>query len=168
MPPKKSQRKAVAKQDPCCVCLQKFNPKDEIPFCAGRCQKFLHRYCASVSAQAYKELGAEDAEPFLCYCCFRSKKEEQIESLLTTVEALEVEIQSLKAASNYNAASSSTNCSDAVWGDRRVTTSSSINSTDPRQAAGNTPQRPKHGEIPLSDALSSPDKKYNVVVYGVI
>ena len=164
MPPKKSQRKAVAKQDPCCVCLQKFNQKDEILFCAGRCQKFLHRYCASVSEQAYKEFSAEDAEPFLCYCCFRSKKEEQIESLLTTVEALKVEIQSLKAASNYNAASSSTNYSDAVRGDRRVTTSSS---TDPRKAPRNTPQRPIHGEIPLSDALSSPDKKYNVVVYGV-
>ena len=170
MPPKKSQRKAqvvAAKQDPCCVCLQKFNVKDEILFCAGRCQKFLHRYCASVSEQAYKEFSAEDAQPFLCYCCFRSKKEEQIESLQTTVEALKADIQSLKAVSNSNAASSSTNYSDAVRGDRPITTSSSMNSTDPRQAAGNTSQRSKHGEIPLSGALSSPDKKYNVVVYGV-
>ena len=174
MPPKKSQRKAqvvAAKQDPCCVCLQKFNVKDEILFCAGRSQKFLHRYCASVSEQAYKELSAEDAQPFLCYCCFRSKKEEQIESLQTlkgpSREALKAEIQSLKAVSNSNAASSSTNYSDAVRGDRLITTSSSMNSTDPRQAAGNTSQRSKHGEIPLSGALSSPDKKYNVVVYGV-
>ena len=36
----KTQRKAqvalAAKQDPCCICLQKFNAKDEILFCAGK------------------------------------------------------------------------------------------------------------------------------------
>ena len=132
MPPNKSQRKVVpAKRDPCCVCLQKFNAKDEILFCAGRCQMYLHRYCASVSEQAYKEFSAEDAELFLCYCCFRSRKEAQIESLQNIVETLKAEIQSLKAASSSDAASNSASYSDAVSGDRSVTISSS---TDPRHA----------------------------------
>ena len=155
MPPNKSQRKVVpAKRDPCCVCMQKFNAKEEILFCAGCCQMYLHRYCVSVSEQAYKEFSAEDAEPFLWYCCFRSRKEAQIESLQNIVETLTAEIQSLKAASISNATSNSARYSDAVRGDRWVTISSS---TDPRQAAGNIPRQSKHGEIPLS----------GVVVYGV-
>ena len=93
MPTKlKTQRKAqAAKQDPCCVCLQKFYAKDEILFCSGSCQRFLHRYCASVSEQALA-----NADPFLCYCCFRSQKEAQIESL-KCIESLKAEIDALKA-----------------------------------------------------------------------
>ena len=99
----------------------------------------------SVSRFTRNSVHAEDAEPFLCYCCFRSRKEAQIESLQSTVETLQAEIQSLKAASSSNAASNSVSYSDAVRGDRSVTISSSINSTDPRQAAGNIHQQSKHG-----------------------
>ena len=54
MPPKsKTQRKApTANQELCCICLQRFGLKDEILSCSGNCQKYLHRYCASVSEQA--------------------------------------------------------------------------------------------------------------------
>ena len=61
MPPKtsKSQRKAVApaanNQDLCCICTQKIGPKDEVLFCSGTCQKYLHRYC-SVGDSSYKAL----------------------------------------------------------------------------------------------------------------
>ena len=58
----KSQRKTPAasqssapNHDSCCICLQKLNPKDETLFCSGSCQKYLHRYCASVSEQAFKK-----------------------------------------------------------------------------------------------------------------
>ena len=140
MPAKlKTQRKAqvalAAKQDPCCVCLQKFNAKDEILFCAGSCQKYLHRYCASVSEQAFS---AEDAEPFLCFCCFRTKKEKQIDTLQTTVESLKAEIESLKAASR-STVTITVSYSDAVSGDRPLPTLSSMNA-DPRQVAENTPR----------------------------
>ena len=99
----KSQSKALgpqtAKLDPCCVCLQKFTAKDETLFCAGSCQRYLHRYCAGVSEPAFKELSAEDADPLLCFCCYRSKKEDQIDALLSTVESPKAEIHSLKSAS---------------------------------------------------------------------
>ena len=44
-----------------------------------------------------KVLGAENADPFLCYCCFISQKEAQIESLKCIVESLKAEIDALKA-----------------------------------------------------------------------
>ena len=73
--PPKIQGLQATKKDPCCMCLQKFNEKDETLFCSGRCQKFVHRHCACVSQQAFKELSAEDVEQFLCYCCFKAQKD---------------------------------------------------------------------------------------------
>ena len=52
--PPKIQGLQATRKDPCCVCLQKLNEKDEMLFCSGRCQKFLHRHCACVSQQAFK------------------------------------------------------------------------------------------------------------------
>ena len=92
----KIQGLQATKKDPCCVCLQKFNKKDETHFCSGRCQKFVHRHCACVSQQAFKKLSAEDAEQFLCYCCFKAQKDEQVKSLMNTVELLKAEIDALK------------------------------------------------------------------------
>ena len=118
--------------------------------------KYLHRYCVSVSEQAFKELSAEDAEPFLCFCCFKTKKEKQIDTLQTTVESLKADIESLKAASR-STVTSTVSYSDAVSADRLLPTLSSMNA-DPRQVAG---------EKSLSSVLPSSDKKFNVVLYGV-
>ena len=166
MPPKlKSQRKPLAsqtaKQDPCCVCLQKFNVKDEILFCAGSCQGYLHRYCASVSEPAFKELSADDADPFLCYCCYRAKKEDQIEALLSTVEVLKAEIQSLKAAS-CPAVPTTESYSAAAQRDL----SSSATTTDPGQAVKNTPLQSRLSEK-SPNVLVSSERKFNIVLYGV-
>ena len=113
-------------------------------------------YCASVSEQAFKELSAEDAEPFICFCCFKTKKEKQIDTLQTTVESLKADIESLKAASR-STVTSTVSYSDAVSADRLLPTLSSMNA-DPRQVAG---------EKSLSSVLPSSDKKFNVVLYGV-
>ena len=129
MPPKssKTQRKAAsaANQDPCCICLQKFGPKDEVLFYSGSCQKYLHRYCASVSEQAFKGLASEDADPFLCFCCFKAHKEKQVASLLSTVESLKEEINALKAAT---AATASTITSSNTESGERL----SLPSSSPR------------------------------------
>ena len=39
--PSKIQGLQATKKDPCCVCLQKFNEKDETLFCSGRCQSLF-------------------------------------------------------------------------------------------------------------------------------
>ena len=112
MPPKsRIQRKTVpaANSDSCCICLEKLSSKDETMFCSGSCQKYLHRYCESVSEQAFRKLSAEDAEPFICFCCFRTEKEKQVQKLLSTVESLKTELSTLKAASAITSSLSSLN-----------------------------------------------------------
>ena len=76
-------------------------------FCSGSCQKYLHRYCASVSEQAFKSLTSEDAEPFLCFCCYKAQKEKQVATLLSAVESLKDEINTLKIATAATAATAS-------------------------------------------------------------
>ena len=102
---------------------------------------YLHRYCASVSEPAFKELSPDDADPFLCYCCYRAKKEDQIEALLSTVEVLKAEIQSLKAAS-CPAVPTSESYGAAAQRDL----SSSPTTTDPGQAVKNTPLQSRLSE----------------------
>ena len=169
MPPKssKTQHKAAsaANQDPCCICLQKFGPKDEVLFCSGSCQKYLHRYCASVSEQAFKGLASEDADPFLCFCCFKAHKEKQVASLLSTVESLKEEINALKAATAATA--STINSSNTGSGERL-----SLPSSSPRHpTSSEEPALHKYqsGECPSQSfsGASNPDKKFNVVLYGM-
>ena len=159
MPTKlKTQRKAQAaqeaKQDPCCVCLRKFNAKDEILFCSGSCQRFLHRYCASVSEQAFKILGAENADPFLCYCCFRSQKEAQIESLKCIVESLKTEIDALKARP----------VSPVV--DRGETLCNSFSNVA-KSGASPAPNVLKTSVNSMSNTSLDHERKYNIVLYGI-
>ena len=104
MPPKtgKGQRKATSAancQDLCSICCQKIGTKDEVLFCSGSCQRHLHRYCASVSEGSYKALTSDGAQPFLCFCCFRAQKDEQVASLLEAIESLKGEINAMKSGS---------------------------------------------------------------------
>ena len=141
----------------------KSSSKDEILFCSGSCQKYLHRYCASVSEQAFRKLSAEDAEPFLCFCCFQKEKEKQIQTLPSTVESLKTELSTLKAAS-------------------AITSSLSYLNDAPEASAVNmSPSKPSYSAVtkcstsPMpaasSDLSTSREanhaKKLNVVLYGV-
>ena len=102
MPPKaKALRSSTETTAPgrgtCAICCQKLAPKDEVLFCSGSCQKHLHRYCAGVGEPSYKSLSSDGAEPFLCYCCFRAQKDEQVSMLLNTIESMKRDISALKA-----------------------------------------------------------------------
>ena len=49
----------------CCVCCKAVEEgKDEALLCEGQCQKWLHRYCASVTVDQYEELSSSE-EPAL-------------------------------------------------------------------------------------------------------
>ena len=142
MPAKlKSQRKTPAAcqssaanqcTDPCCICLQKLNSNDETLLCSGSCQKYLHHYCASVSEQAFN---ADDTEPFVCFCCFKSEKEKQLQTLLSTVESLKGEIDVLKAAAHSKATSAA---DSNIECDGQPT----LSPAHPRQAAPNVKVTP--------------------------
>ena len=87
MPPKKKEL--------CCICCQPISVnKDEVLYCSGSCQQWLHRYCASVTSQQYQTI-KENAQSFLCPCCDRREQQEQINSLKSTVEALKLELSLL-------------------------------------------------------------------------
>jgi len=98
MPLKKKQtsRQGASPSESCCVCCQSVTVgKDEALFCAGSCQKWLHRYCASVSAQRYQFL-AENNTPFICPNCRCERQEEHISELKNTVALLKTEITELR------------------------------------------------------------------------
>ena len=98
MPPKKKQscKQGATPSEECCICCQPVTlGKDEALFCVGSCQQWLHRYCASVSAQRYRAITG-DSSPFLCPNCCCEQQKEQIAVLADSVESLKHEITQLK------------------------------------------------------------------------
>ena len=73
---------------------------------SGKCQQWLHRYCASVTGHHYKEIKA-NSEEFLCPSCCRERHREEVSELTSTVSELKLEIMQLKESiSKLSAASS--------------------------------------------------------------
>ena len=99
MPPKKKRscKQGATPSEECCICCQPVTlEKDEALFCVGSCQQWLHRYCASVSAQRYRAITGDSSRPFLCPNCCCEQQKEQIAVLTDSVESLKHEITQLK------------------------------------------------------------------------
>ena len=166
MPPKttKTQRKAAASGGVCSICCQKFGPKDEILFCSGSCQKHLHWYCASVSEQSYKAFVSDDApRPFLCFCCFRAQKDEEVAKLHDIVHLLKEELNALKKKSL-----------NADWPPLTPDADRPTKNNQPASAPGEPTVRPTshtpHTPYTVNSASNvshNPESKFNVVLYGV-
>ena len=89
------RRDMKAQKTHCCMCCKVVEDcRDDALFCEGQCQKWLHRYCASVTVEQYEELSGSDM-PFLCVTCCRSHHEHQISELRAEVEALSCELSEL-------------------------------------------------------------------------
>ena len=166
MPPKgnkanKTQRKTAAPQDVCSICCQKFGPKDEVLFCSGSCQKHLHRYCASVNEQSYKTLISDDSPPFLCFCCFRAQKDDEVAKLHAIVDLLKDEINALKK----------TRLNDAEWPPLAPGAERPMKDSQPTSAPGESTVRSTshspHTVHSVSNASCNQESKYNLVLYGV-
>ena len=97
MPPKKKvSSQSSSSKELCCIWCQPVSiGKDEALFCAGACQKWVHRYCASVSERCYKAI-SESSTPFFCLGCYQERQQEHITELTNTVEDLRLEIARLK------------------------------------------------------------------------
>ena len=67
----------------------------EALFYEGPCQKWLHRWCASVHKDSYAVLTSSE-KPFVCPSCSLAEHCRLIKSLAKTVEYLKCEIQELK------------------------------------------------------------------------
>ena len=106
-----------------------------------------HRYCASVGEHSYKAL-ADGAQPFLCFCCFRAQKDEQVAMLVSAVESLKEEINVLKTANSVE----------------RPSVARADLSSDTMRIPAPTPI----SKASKADKTSqNHDKKFNAVLYGV-
>ena len=69
------------KAEECAVCCQKVTEGEgEALFCEGKCQKWLHRYCAGVSVAQFQDLSTVSA-PFLCVICYQQSHGVALEEL---------------------------------------------------------------------------------------
>jgi len=96
MPPKRkcpaNKCPANKKAEECAVCCQKVTEGEgEALFCEGKCQKWLHRYCAGVSVAQFQDLSTASA-PFLCVMCYQQSHGVALEELRATVTALTSEL----------------------------------------------------------------------------
>ena len=100
--PRRAKKGTRGQQDPndiCNVCCDEISAdRADALFCSGECQRWLHRYCASVSVEQHKSIIANSASPFLCPTCARSAHQREIEELSSAVSALKAELSQLKEA----------------------------------------------------------------------
>ena len=67
----------------------------EALLCESTCQKWLHRWCAGVHKENYRDLASSD-KPFVCPSCSLAEHRRMITTLLETVEYLKEEVKQLK------------------------------------------------------------------------
>ena len=156
---KPSTASAVPAKASCCICCQSVKPdKDEVLFCTGGCQQWLHRYCASVSVDGYKSMKSDNS-PFLCFCCYRSRKEEQLSTLEKTVLELKAELSELRKRS-------------PAVPPREASPASRQHQSLPEKTYASVTAA-KTGELasqftPVTHSQGHhPDRKFNIVLYGV-
>ena len=107
MPPKKKATSKVNAEPSkstvtCCVCCQGLNTsKDGALFCAGSCQQWMHRYCAEVSAMAYKII-KEKACQIRCFVCHQISQQE-VERLRSEVARLLTLIDTFRSRPDHEA-----------------------------------------------------------------
>ena len=61
--------------------------KDEALLCEGKCGYWLHRGCASISPNLYKDLSNSD-DPSVCLTCTNTQLKEEIQSLRSELSCL--------------------------------------------------------------------------------
>ncbi len=157
---KTKPRKESCKES-CIVCEKVIKDSDETNkvkgqdslLCEGSCQRWMHRTCAGISKQA-----AENSdEPFLCHRCNSSRQAKEIFTLKAIVAKLESELALLKAKESPSV---------PQLEEAHVRPSYAIHVT--HTASGTTTQSQLDLEvINLTKTKSNPDRKFNIVVYGI-
>jgi len=126
----------------CPICEQVFEPGQESIFCDGDCQKFIHRQCASLTKDQFKQAGESDL-PYFCVHCTLSKQNSEIENLKQVITELTDKINSLTPVQPAN-------------GNSTVQPSVSM----PTSAAN-------HPMNTASATVQQADRKSNLVIYGI-
>ena len=172
MPPKKKPPPTSSSKETCCVCCQDITiSTDESLFCAGACQQWLHRYCASVSVKCYKEF-KKNGNLFFCFSCSHDQSKREISMLKDTVEELKRELAELRES--LSAAQSGSTASTATDGLQAYSTQQPLQR---KVATTEEPVQRNYAAVAESSGESvSPkqkkqepnsDKKFNIVIYGI-
>ena len=155
----------------CCKVIQeatKAKDGQDAIFCDGPCQKWHHRWCASVHKDDFQKLSLSNA-PFMCPSCCFSEHRQLISSLVNSVEDLKAEVARLKnhvpiSVSNLvplstpvSADSNNTACSADVQ--------SNINLSASKDSSIRPPAQLK--TTPRGISTNQFDTKFNIVVFGV-
>ena len=73
---------------PCGVCQSPVvDGKDEALLCEGKCGYWLHRGCASVSPNLYRDLSNSE-DPFVCLTCTNIQLKQEINQLRSEISSL--------------------------------------------------------------------------------
>ena len=95
---KESNSESVQTCPICCEDIVEANEAQdgqEALLCEGYCQKWLHRWCAGVHQENYRDLASSN-KPFVCPSCSLAEHRRLITTLLETVEFLKEEVRQLK------------------------------------------------------------------------
>ena len=71
----------------------------DVVFCDGHCNTWLHRGCAGLSKISFKKV-TESNDPFYCTRCCLSQHKEELNTLRTSVDKMTSELVSLRSALN--------------------------------------------------------------------
>ena len=85
----------------CCICCQPVSTsKNEVLFCTGTCQGWIHRYCVSVSVNAYQSI-KDTGSPFLCFCYQQIRSQDEVTKLSNEVRQLKTKLPSSRLCSRH-------------------------------------------------------------------
>ena len=155
----------------CCKVIQeatKAKDGQDAIFCDGPCQKWHHRWCASVHKDDFQKNSLSNAL-FMCPSCCFSEHRQLISSLVNSVEDLKAEVARLKnhvpiSVSNLvplstpvSADSNNTACSADVQ--------SNINLSASKDSSIRPPAQLK--TTPRGISTNQFDTNFNIVVFGV-
>ena len=154
---------------------------DDAVYCEGICDTWMHRKCVGMSKIVFDNLGGSN-DPYLCPTCVISKQSKEISKLRVLVKSLTSELSSLK-----NLAPKITDLENKLLstqesdGNNRHPGNSSAPSvmTHHEQPSSIIKQKPKpvsispNGQvtdkptIPPRPSQVTPDKKFNLIFYGI-
>ena len=113
------------------------------------------------SKQSYKAFMSDSAPHFLSFCCFRAQKDEQVAMLLSVVDSLKEEINSVKVARDKHGGEPQAELPSNAYGDQ---------STSALSKGFAASVMTKNGESithSVSRASQHQDSTFNVVLYGI-
>ena len=153
-PPKSKAKGGKTSEADCLICEEPILEADdhcigdEVVFCEGHCQGWLHRKCAGVTRPAFDRLGDSDAV-YLCSYCMLVSQSNEISKLSNIITELNSAITSLTGTIKSLQSS--------------VTNQPSM-TTDTNNISQSEPTTSKVNKV--EDQVQG-DRKFNVVIYGI-